>query len=83
MTALEQQAVDDALQTARRDAAAAEMDAVAISSISLRAFVQLLIKEINILRGQHALADRTIAQFKTQYRAELEANGGLANIIRR
>jgi len=35
---------------------------------NLRQLVKLMIQEINILRSQHGLPDRTIEQFKTQIR---------------
>ena len=62
----EKDAVDAAALTARRDSAVDR--AVDDLEGDLRQLVKLMISEINILRAQHSLADRTIAQFKTQIR---------------
>ena len=42
------------------------------SSLFLRAFISILIEEINTLRSQHGLADRTIAQLKTAIRNRID-----------
>lgn len=63
----EKDAVDAAALTARRDAAIN----AAIDNLEgdLRQLVKLMISEINILRTEHSLPDRTLAQFKTQIRS--------------
>ena len=38
---------------------------------AMKAFVELMIDELNILRNEHVLADRTMAQFKTAMKAKL------------
>ena len=63
----EKDAVDAAALTARRDSAVDR--AVDDLEGDLRQLVKLMISEINILRAQHSLADRTIAQFKAQIRS--------------
>jgi len=62
----EKDAVDVAILAARRDA----MVNGAIDDLEgdLRQLVKVMISEINILRRQHGLPDRTIAQFKAQIR---------------
>lgn len=62
----EKDAVDAASLDIRRDAAAAEM----IDNLEgdLRQLVKLILSELNILRAQHGLSNRTMAQFKTQIR---------------
>lgn len=62
----EKDAVDAVALTARRDAAVnAAVDEV---EGDLRQIVKLMISEINILRAEHSLPDRTLAQFKSQIR---------------
>ena len=66
MSQVEKDAVDAAILTARRDAV---VDAVMDNlEGDLRQLVRLMISEINILRTQHGLPDRTMAQFKIQIR---------------
>lgn len=62
----EKDAVDAVAMTVRRDAAVNS----AIDNLEgdLRQLVKLMISEINILRAEHGLADRTMAQFKIQIR---------------
>lgn len=61
-------AIDAALISARRDEQANSLDDV---DSDLRAFALVVLDEINVLRSQHALADRTIAQLKTAFRNKL------------
>lgn len=66
MTQPEKDAVDAALLDAQRDAEmAAQLDN--LESV-MRQVVILMVDEINILRQQHALADRTLAQVRNQLR---------------
>ena len=62
----EKDTVDVAVLDSQRDAAVN----AAIDNLEgdLRQLVKLMISEINILRSQHGLPDRTTAQFKTQIR---------------
>lgn len=66
MSQAEKDTVDAAALVARREAAINEM----IDNLEgdLRQLVRLIISELNILRTQHGLPDRTMAQFKTQIR---------------
>ncbi len=66
MSQAEKDAVDTAILTAQREAAVNAM----IDSLEgdLRQLVRLIISELNILRAQHGLPDRTMAQFKSQIR---------------
>jgi len=70
-----QNAVDAAQLDADRDAAANTVDGIESYD---RALVKMLIKEINILRADidqytpESRAPRTVAQFKTQIRNELD-----------
>lgn len=68
MTAGEQAAVDAAEQDATRDTSADRLDQV---EDVLRAFALVVLDEFNVLRAQHSLADRTIAQLKTAVRNKL------------
>ncbi len=47
-------------------------DGYTMDTPTMKAFVKLLIKEINILRASHGLPDRTWEQFMTALRVELE-----------
>jgi len=64
----ERDAVDAAVLSTSRDGVADELDAV--EDIT-RAFALVVLDEINTLRAQHGLADRTIAQLKTGVRNKL------------
>lgn len=65
----EKDAVDAAIISASRDAEIqAEIDN--LESV-MRQLTILMIDEINILRAEHALPDRTFAQVKTQLRSSL------------
>jgi len=66
MSQAEKDAVDEAVLSSQRDSAVE----TAIEDLegNYRQLVKLMLKEINILRAKHNLADRTIAQFKTQIR---------------
>ena len=68
MDASARAAVDAQMLSDARDSIIAEVDAV--ESI-LRQIVVLLVSELNILRAQHGLADRTLAQVKQQLRDSL------------
>lgn len=69
MNQTEKDAVDDAILEDSRDTAV-EMEIDNLESI-IRQVVILMVDEINILRAQHSLADRTLAQVKTQIRNAL------------
>ena len=60
--------VDAAELEAQRDAAAAELDQV---ENILRAFMLIVLDELNILRGNDGLADRTVAQLRNAIRGKL------------
>jgi len=62
-------AIDVASQSSARDLLANEMDRV---ESYMRGFVLVLLDEINLLRSQHSLADRTPAQLKTAIRSKLD-----------
>lgn len=69
MSQAEKDAVDEAILSAGRDAAIeAEIDN--LESV-MRQLVKLIVDELNILRQQHSLADRTLAQVRTQLRDDL------------
>ena len=68
MDAGAQAVVDAALAEAQADATANELDAT--QSI-MKAFAEVLVDEINLLRAEHALAARTLAQLKTAVRGKL------------
>jgi hypothetical protein len=61
-------AVDAALLNATRDAIVANLDQV---ENIMRAFMLVVMDEINVLRGNHSLSDRTAAQLKTAIRNKL------------
>ena len=61
-------AVDAAALSATKDAVADELDA---QTTVMRAFAEVVVDEINILRAQHSLPDRTLAQLKTAVRGKL------------
>lgn len=62
-------AIDAAELTARRDEIANDIDRVESYT---RAFALVVLDEINILRAQHSLTARTIAQLKTAVRNKLD-----------
>jgi len=64
----EKTAVDDALLSDSRDATVEVVEDVEAFD---RQIVQLLIRELNILRALHGLPDRTLAQVKAQMRSGL------------
>jgi len=64
----ERDAVDAADLSTQRDNATNQLDPI---EDILRAFALVVLDEINILRTQHSLADRTIAQLKTAVRSKL------------
>ena len=62
-------AVIDATEAATRaDNTADELDR---AQTIMRAFAEVVLDEVNLLRGQHALAPRTLAQLKTAVRSKL------------
>lgn len=64
----QRQAIDDALQAGRRDAAADRLDDV---EWVMRASALVLLDEINTLRDQHSLPPISVANFKADVRAKL------------
>ena len=66
MSQAQKDAVDEAALTASRDSAV-DSEVENLEGI-LRQVIKLLINELNILRAEHGLADRTLAQLKTQIR---------------
>lgn len=69
MSQSEKDAVDAALLSASRDAAIqGEVDN--LESV-MRQLVKLMVQEINILRAEHGLADRTLAQVRQQLRNDM------------
>lgn len=68
MDQAQRDAVDATILEAQRDSTVNELDA---TEGILRAFASVVVDEINILRQQHALGDRTLAQLKTAMRAKL------------
>lgn len=70
MTAGERAIVDGTDATARKDSLAAEVDRA--HPAIWRAFAEVVMDEINILRRRAALPDRTLAQLKTAMRNKLD-----------
>lgn len=68
MSQAERDAVDATLEAAMLDAIADELDQV---RTIMRAFAEVVLDEINNLRGQHGLAPRTLAQLKQAVRSKL------------
>ena len=68
MTQLERDAVDLAETQAERDRIISEIDQ--LENI-LRAFAGVITDEINLLRQQHSLPDRTLSQLRTAIRNKL------------
>ena len=66
MSQVEKDTIDAATLTAKREAAVNAM--IDNFEGNSRQLVKLMISEINILRSQHGLSDRTMAQFKAQIR---------------
>ena len=60
--------IDEALEAGRLDGVADELDEV---ETVLRAFAEVVLDEINILRAEHSLTPRTLAQLKVALRAKL------------
>ena len=70
MTTAEQAAVDAAALTARKDAEVAPLSAANTPDL-LRALALVLRDEVNILRAQHGLADRSVAQLKNALKGKM------------
>lgn len=68
MSPAEKAVVDAAALDASRDATAAEIDG--LENI-VRSIIKLLVSELNVLRAQHALADRTLPQARAAIRSDL------------
>lgn len=68
MTQAEKDVVDAQILSDARDSTASNLDQV--ESLE-RAFALVVLDEINVLRAQHSLADRTISQLKTALRNKL------------
>lgn len=64
----EREAIDVAESTVQRDATADQLDLV---EDLLRGLALTILDEINVLRSQHSLAPRTLAQLKTAIRGKL------------
>jgi len=73
MTQAEKDAVD-AAQTASDTAADRVTNKGHLDVRVAKAFAKLLLDEINILRAQHALAPRTVAQLRTVLENEIDVN---------
>jgi len=77
MTQAEQDAVDAASTAARqtviRGQAVTGVDAFTGRDVKLRAALLVIMDEINILRAQHSLPDRTITQFKNAVKGKINA----------
>lgn len=69
MSAGEKAAVDAAALVAADDSRMSQFD----QRDALAAFALLVLDEVNILRAQHGLAARTVAQIKSGIRTKLEA----------
>ena len=69
MTQAEKDTVDAAILSDARDERVD--DKIDDIESVLRQLVKMLISEINILRAEHGLSDRTMAQFKTHIRNDL------------
>lgn len=63
-----QDAIDSAELSAQRDETASDIDRVESYT---RAFALVVLDEINLLRAQHSLSQRTAAQLKTAVRNKL------------
>lgn len=61
-------AVDAQIETDRLDSIADQLDQ---TQTFFKAFAQVMLDEINLLRGQHSLAPRTLSQLKTAVRGKL------------
>jgi len=59
--------IDAALLAANRAGSKAVIDVSNVEGFKIRAIVELMIREVNILRAQHTLPDRTLAQAKQAY----------------
>ena len=64
--------IANAALAAARDGAKAGIDLSGQEGVKLRAVVELMIREINILRAEHAFADRTLAQARAAYLALID-----------
>lgn len=77
MTQPEKDIVDQEIANARelaiRIGAKAGLDGFGQGSLLLRAFADIIKDEINILRGQHGLPDRTLSQLKTAIKNKVDS----------
>jgi hypothetical protein len=73
MTETEKTAKDAELAVAEVDAGRLEAKDEIDSKRVLKAFAEVVVDEINILRGQHALADRTLSQLVTAIKNKIDA----------
>lgn len=77
MSQAEKDALDAAEQAAFeltvRTGSKAYMDNFNDFGLILRAMVSIMMKEINILRTEHSLANRTFSQLKTQIKSEVDS----------
>lgn len=83
MTQAEKDAVDAALEAARRAALRTEADAnLSVNrddrSLIIRALAKTILDEINILRAQHSLTPRTFSQMVTAVQNKIAAGEGEA-----
>lgn len=68
MSVSERDAIDAQALVDRLDAVVSQLDQ---TEDLLRAFAKVMVSELNLLRSQHALPDRNLAQLKTAMRNEL------------
>lgn len=64
MSQAERDAVDAALE-------GAQLDSIADELTNMRAFAEVVLDEINDLRGEHSLQPRTLAQLRNAVRSKL------------
>jgi hypothetical protein len=55
-----------------RTAAKARLDDFFADSLFMRAFADIIREEVNILRAQHSLADRTLSQLRAAIKARID-----------
>ena len=69
MSPAQRQAVDDQTTSDSRDR---EANTIQLSNSFAKAFAEILLDEINILRGRAGLMPRTLTQFRNALRAKLD-----------